>query len=118
MRVICRACGDTREQDPPLEGRPCLQCGAPYISWPHGIPGLGDQIGKYDGELDELFAKLRAPRMMLLLVFEGPNGNGFSVAGEAQLIPEIPRMLRVTAKRIEEEIENRRMEELRRCGNH
>jgi hypothetical protein len=103
-RVICRKCGMHKQNGTP--GAPCESCGAVLYAWPKGvIPGVSAEEGKYDNELEEIFAKLRAPRLALLFIAGGPKGDGFSVCGEAALVSEIPRILRQVAKNIEKQIE-------------
>jgi hypothetical protein len=106
VRLLCRNCGSVREG---LRGEMC-GCGNAYSAWPRGVvPGLSNERGRYDDLLDRLFAELKGqPSLMLLVVLDGPYGNGFSVCGDERFIANVPEWLRRVAHNIQRELDSRR----------
>jgi hypothetical protein len=113
MRTICRVCGETREGPvgavcgrlltvPGVGEKPCA---GKMVEWVSAVvPGLSQDQGKYDEQLNAVFAALNAPKLALLIVAGGPKGNGFSVAGEAGMVSRIPDILRNVAGDIEAQL--------------
>lgn len=59
--------------------------------------------GKYDEACTKARESTKA-RGVVLIVFDGENGNGFSVQGDAAVITSLPRVLRAFASSIEYDI--------------
>jgi hypothetical protein len=57
--------------------------------------------GLYDHEISGLMLSTKA-RAIILMVFEGNKGSGFSVQAFDDIAPEIPGILRQMADQIEE----------------
>jgi len=59
--------------------------------------------GKYDKEAMEILERTKA-QGVLLMVFNGDRGNGFSMDADINLMLSIPAILRAIAKQIEEDL--------------
>jgi len=59
--------------------------------------------GKYDEEAMEVLKEAEG-RGVLLMVFEGKRGSGFSWVGDINIILKVPEILRVIAKQIEDDM--------------
>ena len=57
--------------------------------------------GKYDDEVTELMERLKA-HGIILLVFGGPKGAGFSMQATLEVTLALPKILRSMADQIEE----------------
>lgn len=66
----------------------------------HGLGG-----GKYEAETADVLEKCEAAGV-ILLVFEGKHGTGFSVAAPPQVCMNLPRILRSVADSIEASVKH------------
>lgn len=61
--------------------------------------------GKYDDEAMETLRET-AGRGVLLMVFEGKRGSGFSFVGDINIILKVPTILREIATEIEKDLQS------------
>jgi len=61
--------------------------------------------GKYDDEAVEVLKETEG-RGVLLMVFEGKRGSGFSFVGDINIILKVPEILRQVASEIERDLQS------------